>query len=208
MPSSSSKTSTTVDEKSELLSDDMKRELKRKAWEKEEEEASSLPRGPVHYQHLAEGETRELGVGYYAFSADEQKRQEQMQLLDDLRQQTMYQRVRSQKLKEKRQAALKARLDKVKERKKLKGDDDASDHSSGSDEEDPIASLDIPLPPEMLSTSVTAQGKNKGSFDEKLSTAQETRPWDIGKPLVPREEQWTQSRRQERANEFAPPSFY
>lgn len=64
-------------------------------------------------------EARQLGVGYFAFAPDEQTRQEQLKMLDDLRQQTMSQRERSQKVKEKRQAALKARLEKVKARKNL-----------------------------------------------------------------------------------------
>ena len=33
----------------DLLSSDMKREMERKEWEKEEEEAMSKPVGPVHY---------------------------------------------------------------------------------------------------------------------------------------------------------------
>ena len=35
-----------------LLSEDMRRELARQEWEKEEEEAMNKPIGPVHYQDI------------------------------------------------------------------------------------------------------------------------------------------------------------
>lgn len=35
-----------------LLSEDMRRELVRQKWEKEEEEAVNKPVGPVHYQDI------------------------------------------------------------------------------------------------------------------------------------------------------------
>lgn len=35
-----------------LLSEDMRRELQRQKWEKEEEEAMKGPVGPVHYQNI------------------------------------------------------------------------------------------------------------------------------------------------------------
>lgn len=35
-----------------LLSEDMRRELARQEWEKEEEEAINKPIGPVHYQDI------------------------------------------------------------------------------------------------------------------------------------------------------------
>ncbi|KAJ7337822.1 hypothetical protein OS493_007980 [Desmophyllum pertusum] len=95
----------------------MKRELMRQKWEKEEEEAMNKPVGPVHYQDMRFEEIRNLGVGYYQFSTSEEERQEQMKTLDKLREQTMEQRVRTQKLKDKRKAALDARLAKVRERK-------------------------------------------------------------------------------------------
>ena len=35
-----------------MLSDDMRREMLRKKWEKEEEEAAKRPMGPVHYENV------------------------------------------------------------------------------------------------------------------------------------------------------------
>eukprot|EP00061_Rhincodon_typus_P008215 g30632.t1 len=39
-------------EKKTLLSEDMRRELQRQQWEKEEEEALNRPVGPVHYEDI------------------------------------------------------------------------------------------------------------------------------------------------------------
>lgn len=42
-----------TDEKS-LLSEDMRREIQRQQWEKEEEEALKKPMGPIHYEDIRE----------------------------------------------------------------------------------------------------------------------------------------------------------
>lgn len=88
-------------------------------------------------------EVRSHGVGYYAFSKDEEKRSEQLNLLNKLREQvccshthkhtlihtykhthtliqTVNQREKKLKLQEKRKALMAARLAKVRERKQLK----------------------------------------------------------------------------------------
>lgn len=41
-----------------LLSEDMRRELQRQEWEREEEEAMKRPVGPIHYEDIR-------GQGYY-----------------------------------------------------------------------------------------------------------------------------------------------
>lgn len=43
-----------------LLSEDMRRELQRQEWEREEEEAMKKPVGPIHYEDMR-------GQGYYCF---------------------------------------------------------------------------------------------------------------------------------------------
>lgn len=37
-----------------LLSDDMRREMQREQWEKEEEEQMKRPVGPIHYENIRE----------------------------------------------------------------------------------------------------------------------------------------------------------
>lgn len=133
----------------DLLSEDMRRELQRQEWEREEEEAMNRPVGPIHYENIREqgeqdtcykdtlvnssnqtrftvhftanpercdlcglwidlcssplslifglfllhlstcyfSEARELGVGYFAFSQDQEQRRKQRETLDMLRDQ-------------------------------------------------------------------------------------------------------------------------
>ncbi|KAK3754867.1 hypothetical protein QZH41_011341 [Actinostola sp. cb2023] len=117
-----------------LLSDDMRREIMRKKWEKEEEEAMNRPVGPVHYQNIQFDEVRHHGVGYYQFSKVEEERQKQMETLNKLREETTEQRSRIERVKDKRKAALEARLAKVRARKKIKsgetGDEDENKTTS------------------------------------------------------------------------------
>ncbi|XP_078373818.1 coiled-coil domain-containing protein 174-like isoform X2 [Oculina patagonica] len=199
-----------------LLSEDMRRELMRQKWEKEEEEAMNKPVGPVHYQDIRFDEIRHLGVGYYQFSTSEEERQEQMKTLDKLREQTMEQRVRTQKLKDKRKAALDARLAKVRERKlkKLKASGELGEESiegSVQSEEKEQKVLDD------VGETTTEQGIEKkllGRDEEEVSSR---RP--VSKTELP---EWAQDKikqpdkprpsradpRSERDQQFAPPSFY
>lgn len=57
------------------LSEDMHRELQRQAWEREE--AMNRPVGRIHNEDIREQEARELGVGYFAFSQDQEQRRKQ-----------------------------------------------------------------------------------------------------------------------------------
>ncbi|KAJ0023324.1 hypothetical protein NQD34_003223 [Periophthalmus magnuspinnatus] len=50
------------------------------------------PVGLVHYEDIRAQEARELGVGYFAFSHDEEERRKQRDTLDMLRDQTTDQR--------------------------------------------------------------------------------------------------------------------
>lgn len=67
----------------------MRRERERKQWERDAEDEldEDKPVGPVHYQEVRAGEVRTHGTAYYAFSVDEEKRREQIGLLNKLREQ-------------------------------------------------------------------------------------------------------------------------
>ena len=72
----------------DLMSEDMRRERERQTWERGAlQEVDTPPVGPVHYQDVQNREVRTHGVGYYAFSKDKEKRAEQMNLLNKLREQ-------------------------------------------------------------------------------------------------------------------------
>ncbi|KAM9409021.1 coiled-coil domain-containing protein 174 [Pholidichthys leucotaenia] len=195
-----------------LLSEDMRRDLQRQEWEREEEEAMKRPVGPIHYEDIRGQEARELGVGYYAFSQDEEQRRKQRQTLDMLRDQTTDQRIKRELLKEKRQAILQARLAKVKQRKmkaaKLDGteEEEKQEENEGvEEEEEPIGP--VPLPEECPDVSILK--KVEVEIQERKDTkpgVPHVREWDKGKEFMFSE--WKSRCREERDSEFAPPSAY
>ncbi|XP_078063093.1 coiled-coil domain-containing protein 174, partial [Mustelus asterias] len=201
-----------------LLSEDMKKELQRQQWEKEEEEAMSRPIGPMHYEDIRQNEARELGVGYFAFARDESARKKQIETLDMLRDQTMDQRTKREKLKEKRKAMLNARLAKVRQRKmkKLKGDGiEDTEELPEQNEEDEVtqeltstaAELDV-----TQNEATCPRNKVEVVTQERKDTkpgVPHIREWDRGKELL--FGYWSKNRpdlRDERPSEFAPPSEY
>ncbi|KAJ8259818.1 hypothetical protein GJAV_G00173850 [Gymnothorax javanicus] len=195
-----------------LLSEDMRREMQRQEWEREEEEAMKRPVGPVHYENIRDKEARELGVGYFAFAQDEALRKKQRDTLDMLRDQTTDQRSRRDKLKEKRKALLQARLDKVRLRKmkkaKLDGTDvelAAEENEAGEEEEDLVG----PVPAVEEPPAAAPLRKVEVEVQERKDTkpgVPHVREWDRGKEFLLGH--WTSKRREEREAEFAPPSAY
>ncbi|XP_014022610.2 coiled-coil domain-containing protein 174 [Salmo salar] len=195
----------------DLLSEDMRRELQRQEWEREEEEAMNRPVGPIHYENIREQEARELGVGYFAFSQDQEQRRKQRETLDMLRDQTTDQRSKRDQLKERRKTLLDARLAKVRQRKmkkaKLDGtEDDQGDEHNQEGKEDLIG----PLPPSGgAPEEAPALKKVVVEIQERRDTkpgVPHVREWDRGK--VDFFGEWTSRRRDERESEFAPPSAY
>ncbi|XP_035686447.1 coiled-coil domain-containing protein 174-like isoform X2 [Branchiostoma floridae] len=187
----------------DLMSADMIREEQRQKWEQEEQEALSRPVGPVHYQQVRHNEVRDMGVGYYAFSKEETERQKQMETLSMLREETQDQRVKREKLKEKRRAALQARLAKVKQRKakRLKGEggemeDEGQDGSPDLGAETEDQEVQKEPEPEPLQR------------DETWRQSAPLREWDKGKekhfPWIKTKEELED----ERPSEFAPPKEY
>lgn len=192
-----------------LLSEDMRRELQREEWEREEEEAMSRPVGPIHYEDIREQEARELGVGYFAFSQDQEQRRKQRDTLDMLRDQTTEQRSKRETLKAKRKGILQARLAKIKHRK-MKGKLDGTEEDVGAvEEEDEGTELIGPLPPTDESPGAGAEKKVEVEIQERKDTkpgVPHVREWDRGKEFSLG--RWTDERREERDSEFAPPSAY
>ncbi|XP_029947644.1 coiled-coil domain-containing protein 174 isoform X2 [Salarias fasciatus] len=198
-----------------LLSEDMRRELQRQEWEREEEEAMRKPVGPIHYEDIRGQEARDLGVGYYAFSQDQEQRRKQRETLDMLRDQTTDQRTKRERLKEKRQAILKARLAKVRQRKmkkaKLDGteeeDREEENQEEEEEEEDDELGGPVPLPEQCSEASILK--KVEVEIQERRDTkpgVPHVREWDRGKEYMFSE--WKSRRRDERDSEFAPPSAY
>ncbi|CAL8339060.1 unnamed protein product [Merluccius merluccius] len=194
-----------------LLSEDMRRDLQRQEWEREEEEAMKRPIGPIHYEDIREQEARELGVGYFAFSQDREQRDKQRETLDMLRDQTTEQRGKRELLKDKRKAVLQARLAKVRQRKMKKGKLDGTEEELKTEEmeDDEAEDLIGPSPPPEELSDISTVKRVVVEVQERKDTKPgipHVREWDRGKEFMLGE--WTNRRRQERDAEFAPPSAY
>ncbi|XP_032850850.2 coiled-coil domain-containing protein 174 [Tyto alba] len=192
-----------------LLSEDMRRELQRQQWEKEEEEALRKPMGPIHYEDIRENEARQLGVGYFAFSRDKELRNKQRATLDMLREQTLDQRTKREQLKEKRKAALDARLSKLRARKIKKLREAGLEEEAEKLEKGEVKGVtDEPEAPRVTAASRKVEVVIQERRDTKPGVPY-VREWDKGKELM--FGQWSKKQeelRDERDPEFAPPSDY
>ncbi|XP_022251431.1 coiled-coil domain-containing protein 174-like isoform X2 [Limulus polyphemus] len=198
---------------SELLSDDMRKEIIRQNWEHQEKEALSQPVGPTHYENVRYDEVRDHGVGYFSFSTEEGERQKQMETLKSLREQTVKQRTVRDKMKQKRQSLLEARLAKVRQRKNLKINDVYDDENYKGEL---YIDSTVALEPQE-STASKSEIKETPVAPEKPI---QVRPWDIGKDGLNEKDfkkeelhkkmsqmDWIEIKRAERPMEFAPPQF-
>ncbi|NWI95699.1 CC174 protein, partial [Pitta sordida] len=192
-----------------LLSEDMRKELQRQQWEKEEEEALRRPMGPIHYEDIRENEARQLGVGYFAFSRDQELRHKQRATLDMLREQTLDQRTKREQLKEKRKAALDARLSKLRARKIKKLREAGLEEEAEKLENAEVkGAAEEPEPPRVTAASRKVEVVIQERRDTKPGVPY-VREWDKGKELMfGLWEKKQEELRDERDPEFAPPSDY
>nr|XP_025948931.1 coiled-coil domain-containing protein 174 [Dromaius novaehollandiae] len=195
-----------------LLSEDMRRELQRQQWEREEEEALRKPMGPIHYEDIRDNEARQLGVGYFAFSRDKELRHKQRATLDMLREQTLDQRTKREQIKEKRKAALEARLSKLRARKAKKLKEDGLEEEGDQLESGEVKNVTGSVQTELEAPRVTAASRK---VEVIIQERRDTKPgvpyvreWDRGKELIFGQWLKKQELRDERDPEFAPPSDY
>uniref|UniRef100_A0A8C4RC01 Coiled-coil domain containing 174 n=1 Tax=Eptatretus burgeri TaxID=7764 RepID=A0A8C4RC01_EPTBU len=190
-----------------LLSDDMKIEVAREKWEEEEQESMKRPVGPVHYEHLRENEVRELGVGYFAFSMDEEMRKKQMKRLSLLREQTEEQREKRERLRDRRQSLLEARLAKVRERRGKAPHLENEVMSEVTDKANVVEFVEMNPEPKVEVIVQVRKDTRKGELPP-------VREWDLGKSFYQGQWQarssdhWAEGLRDKRPSEFAPPETY
>ncbi|CAI5767432.1 Uncharacterized protein PODLI_1B018516 [Podarcis lilfordi] len=194
-------------EEKTLLSEDMRKELQRQQWEREEEEALKKPMGPMHYEDIRENEARQLGVGYFAFARDQALRRKQMETLEMLREQTTDQRAKREHLAEKRKAVLEARLSKLRAKKRLK---------EGDTKENGEEEVAMPAAAESKPIEVPRVSAENRKVEVIIQERKDTKPgvpyvreWDRGKEFT--FGLWSKKQedlRNERDPEFAPPSAY
>ncbi|KAG8128077.1 putative C3orf19-like protein [Naja naja] len=168
-------------EKKTLLSEDMRRELQRQEWEREEEEALKKPMGPIHYEDIRENEARQLG--------------------------TIGQRTKREHLKEKRKAVLEARLSKIRAKKRLKD----GDTKENGEEEVPEPVVPSSKPTDLPRVSIETRKVEVIIQERKDTKpgVPYVREWDKGKEFT--FGLWSKKQnelRNERDPEFAPPSAY
>ncbi|KAJ3226889.1 hypothetical protein HDU81_007023 [Chytriomyces hyalinus] len=111
----------------DLESQDMRREQERQEWERQAISEifgdSSGKKGPLpppkHYD--PNREIRNLGVGFYGFSQEDEERKQQMSALQDIRKDTLGAQSKAALLKESRKEKLEERKALLRERRKRKG---------------------------------------------------------------------------------------
>lgn len=94
----------------------MRRDLLRKKWEEEEE--ANLTKRDIHYQDVLFDEARTHGAGFYKFDKDKSARSAQQDELANLHQETEEARAQAEQKKSEKRSAMKARLKKVRDRKR------------------------------------------------------------------------------------------
>ncbi|XP_064461635.1 coiled-coil domain-containing protein 174-like [Ornithodoros turicata] len=185
----------------QFLAFEATREHLREEWEAKE--AENAFKGDIHYGDVRFQEAREHGVGFYDLSGDAAERKKQLELLNKLRDQTVKQKEASARMKEKRKAVLESRLARIRQKKNIKIEETEDTKGSASEGEE-------------------KEDNNAASKEEEKTEAwkvPEVRPWDEGKNLAETvnrpqykrkisQRDWVEQHREERIDEFAPPSSY
>lgn len=209
------------DDVSEMTSIMSKHDQMKMSWEKKEEE--NVYKENVHYQDVLFDEARTHGVGYYAFSTDEEERAKQRKALDEMREKTLesQQQRESQRLTREKIIAERVKAAKNRQRARL---------GLPPIEDEPVPE------PKLFDTKEEekrkkreAKEKRRKEKEEKLreqERKQHVRPWDRNKSGVRptdnesesdndewnykperepmSQEQWNERQREERKMEFAP----
>ncbi|XP_066247138.1 coiled-coil domain-containing protein 174 [Euwallacea similis] len=195
-----------AEQESEMISGDMRREMLRRQWEMEEDELRD--KTDIHYQNILFNEARQHGVGYYAFSKDEEERAKQQEALKKLRVETEQKQKRAVELKELRDKQMAARIKAAKNRRRAR-------LGLPPEEDEPEAAPAPEIESEEQKKKQEKKDKKQLEHEEKLNEARKrhVRPWDIGKEGVSKfyemtQHEWNEKKRKERRKEFAPPSTY
>ena len=207
------------DEEPDLLSEDMRRDMLRQKWEKEELE--NLTKDSLHYSDVRFDEARNHGAGFYAFSKDEETRSKEQVTLKNLHAETNEARREKEKKAEKRKREMAERVRRIKQKRREKmglppledePETTADNKDSNSDTEtDFTKSVEEGLRQFRQSREAEEKRSNEIKRRENL------RDWDIGKEglddmkkewKVLTQQEWNEKQRSERKPEFAPPTAF
>ncbi|BFZ09689.1 hypothetical protein BsWGS_12728 [Bradybaena similaris] len=189
-----------------LMSADMHREMMRQKWEDEMKELQEKGQQDIHYSNVRFDEIRSHGVGFFQFSKDHEKREEQLEDLKKMRKETQDEHSHKERIMDKRKAMIEARLAKVRQRRNLK--EPALEVKSECDEDNGI------IGPKLSEASLVSASEDVVKKEELEKQAEEKRKahireWDRGKQTdLPSRKNYVEVLRDEREPEFAPPSVY
>ncbi|XP_014229348.1 coiled-coil domain-containing protein 174 [Trichogramma pretiosum] len=184
-------------------------EIMRRKWE--EQTAKLADKTDIHYQDVLFDEARNHGVGYYAFSADEEERKKQQENLFKLRKETEKQQEENKRIKEMKKQIVENRLKvaraRARMRKGLPAEETEEEKSANQTTEESKPEENE----ENNESSVSKDGdKDKEEPVNKLVEI-ENKVKAYGELLtkgnkwyVMTQEEWVKKKRQERPNEFAP----
>ena len=199
-----------------------------------EEEAVEV-KPTVRYNELVQDEVRDHGVGFFNFSSNDDERKSQRDLLETLREQTRKQRESNEKVKERRKELKRQRLLKIAAKKgiEIKESKSSSDEDEPSESlqarllsyeterrNREVNSLKETLPREWDVGKKDDRGRlvreacpDPDIVGQPLSSSVERNKFDLSLESTksytsPLDRNYIQKRRQERDEEFAPPSSY
>ncbi|XP_036322754.1 coiled-coil domain-containing protein 174 [Rhagoletis pomonella] len=203
-----------------------KHDEQRANWERKEQE--NIDKADVHYQDVFFDEARQHGVGYYAFSTDEEERKKQQKELEETRKRTLEEQKRRDELRAHREKIVAERVRAAKNRQRARLGLPPLEENETKEE---IVNKEKETKEERKARKRAEKLQRKQEREEKqrdLERKLHVRPWDkekecatdnttveengepepkwIYKPerLPMSQEEWNEKKRGERVAEFGP----
>ncbi|XP_005178306.1 coiled-coil domain-containing protein 174 [Musca domestica] len=210
-----------------------KHEEQKANWERKEQE--NLEKTDVHYQDVFFDEARQHGVGYYAFSTDEEERKKQQKELLKAREKTLQEQERREQLRAQREKIIAERVLAAKNRQRARlglPPLEKEEVEEKSPEEEKVEETKEERKARKKAEKLERKRQREEEEREK-ERQQHIRPWDEEKDGVKThrvqagkngdddedgewqykperepmtQEQWNEYKRKERPAEFAPPT--
>ena len=201
----------------DMLSEDMRRDLIRQKWEKEEME--NLTKDSLHYTDVRFDEARAHGAGFYAFSKDEQTREQEQVTLKKLHEETDNARIEKVKKAEKRKHEMADRIWKIKQKRREKLglpplEEEKPKFSTDTDDNN-ADTVDFTKSVVDGLKMFRKTREEEETRSNEIKRRENLRDWDVGKDgleemkkewRVLTNQEWLAKQRQERKPEFAPPT--
>ncbi|XP_054745507.1 coiled-coil domain-containing protein 174 [Anastrepha obliqua] len=203
-----------------------KHDEQRANWERKEQE--NIDKADVHYQDVFFDEARQHGVGYYAFSTDEEERMKQQKELEESRKRTIEEQKRRDELRAQREKIIAERVRAAKNRQRARLGLPPLEEEEQKDNTINIAQETKEERKARKKAKKLEQKQQKEEKQRELERKNHVRPWDKDKEyatgsskviddeksepkwaykperLPMSQEEWNEKKRAERITEFAP----